>query len=547
MQDMCVHISSDDEHLYLLYHGGSMRSLFQPLERLRVKRCSIDDVSKGDVVVFRQENRDMYIVHRVKEHRSGDLVTQGDDRVHPDKEVVTREQFVGLVDAVWRNGSWKRVAGGHLGRGRAKLWQSIRTSHQRLLSYPATVGGKKVNNSTLAQLPIYFFRLLIACQQGRSREEILSIPLHVWPGITAMATRHELTSYLYFSFEHQEALDLLPNEVITTLRDHYQKAWARQQRFIQAHLSIQFELAQKGVDCISLKGLWYAQELYPGPSARAMTDLDYLVRPEDMDKALAVFIELGYNRIQAEDSAASEKEIWLQHPVGGVKVDLHRDLVPYYSDLSWDTNEIWSRSGEVTLMGAPARVLGIEDQILHIIVHGSLEHMLQPLRVLFDARLAMEKWGTQVDWKVLRPQAEQMGVGAALDLMLEALRKVFVEQELNLPPQRRYPPEKCVHWLLQTAPILKHEALLQLFAARDYVFYLRSRMYGKSDKVQASVAPSESKRRKRKKKTRINPFYLVSRAIKFLMLSVGLLASSIRHPERKYITYFQLLMWMLRR
>lgn len=63
-----------------------------------VKEKNFDNVQVGDVVVYKSEQYQIYIVHRVIEiNDDGQLITQGDNNSSPDTELVSAEKFHGVV------------------------------------------------------------------------------------------------------------------------------------------------------------------------------------------------------------------------------------------------------------------------------------------------------------------------------------------------------------------------------------------------------------------------------------------------------------------
>ena len=108
---------------------------------------------------------------------------------------------------------------------------------------------------------------------------------------------------------------------------------AQQARFAQAYFQsagrsvvyrtelekISSLFAQAGIDCLALKGAALAGTLYPDPATRPMSDLDLLLRPQHLRRALTLLRQAGYSL----ENFTYHALLW-----GPVFVELHWSL-PY--------------------------------------------------------------------------------------------------------------------------------------------------------------------------------------------------------------------------
>ncbi|MBN1955297.1 MAG: hypothetical protein JW900_09640 [Anaerolineae bacterium] len=120
------------------YHGSSMGRTFRPGDVLLASPVCWEAVRPGDVVAFRQPESGggvVTIVHRVCSRTAERLVTQGDQAPVPDRRHVSREDFVGRVDLVQRQGKVRRVCGGLAGRAWS-IYLRLRRFLFRLLRQP---------------------------------------------------------------------------------------------------------------------------------------------------------------------------------------------------------------------------------------------------------------------------------------------------------------------------------------------------------------------------------------------------------------------------
>ncbi|MEP5780984.1 MAG: nucleotidyltransferase family protein [Hyphomicrobiales bacterium] len=88
---------------------------------------------------------------------------------------------------------------------------------------------------------------------------------------------------------------------------------------------------EKGVSACIVKGPVFAQRLYTSTGDRLFTDIDLLIDPADMPKALLTMSELGYNRpTKTWDNSDRDMEYKFYHPDHPiVLIELHGNLVHY--------------------------------------------------------------------------------------------------------------------------------------------------------------------------------------------------------------------------
>lgn len=125
-----------------------------------------------------------------------------------------------------------------------------------------------------------------------------------------------------------------------------------------------------------------------GPERR--NDLDFVVKPEDSDKAIDALVAAGMEEVE-------NPEEWLRkvRDDTGVMVD----VITNPAGLEID-DEIMERGGDVEVAGMTFRVMALED-VLTTKLFAFKEHFLDYEAVLEMARTLRE----QIDWDTLRERA----------------------------------------------------------------------------------------------------------------------------------------------
>jgi len=176
--------------------------------------------------------------------------------------------------------------------------------------------------------------------------------------------------------------------------------------------------ADAGLEIIVLKGAALAETVYPRPSLRWFGDLDVLVRPEDAERARTLLMGLGYVCDDAawDDLAARHScqvNFFKHTDKGPVVVELHTDLLNnllFRDQVQVDHAGLWTRARPATLAGVATRVLGPEDQILHLCLHLASHYFAAPNSLRDIAQVCA---ASDVDWPLFTSLCRRSGLATA--------------------------------------------------------------------------------------------------------------------------------------
>ena len=175
--------------------------------------------------------------------------------------------------------------------------------------------------------------------------------------------------------------------------------------------------AAAGLELIVLKGAALAETVYPRPSLRPYGDIDILVRLEDAPRAGVLLSALGYVPEASAWATLSAGQTcqanFFRHAERGpVVVELHTDLLNnalLQSRVRLDHAGLWRRSRPALLAGAEARVLGPEDQILHLCLHLAGHYFDAPQSLQDIAQVCA---GQPVDWPLFESLCRDAGAAS---------------------------------------------------------------------------------------------------------------------------------------
>lgn len=276
-----------------------------------------------------------------------------------------------------------------------------------------------------------------------------------WEILVALAETEGLAPALGFALK-TVAWEAVPAAARERLTRHLTESTAR-------HLLMSHELGRalrrfeaEDVPVIPLKGPVLADTLYLHPALRPFSDLDLLIRPEDLFRADELLHALGYRRLADAHSWSFDityDRATLYEGPADLRVDLHWGLVndPRYS---WNHREglsVWDRAIRIPVAGETARGLCPEDLLLYLALHLAIHHSLAGLVWYWDLALILDRWAGALDWESVIGRASRWRVRRALFFALLGLDIFF---GVSAPPsvmarvQPGGPRAAVLSWLL---------------------------------------------------------------------------------------------------
>lgn len=95
--------------------GESMSPLFRPGDRILFDPCSIEELRRGDVIIFNAPGQEERVVHRVVSTGPTGIRTKGDANLSRDSWEIRQDDILGRAVSVERVGRTIPVAGGLAG------------------------------------------------------------------------------------------------------------------------------------------------------------------------------------------------------------------------------------------------------------------------------------------------------------------------------------------------------------------------------------------------------------------------------------------------
>ncbi len=264
--------------------------------------------------------------------------------------------------------------------------------------------------------------LLAAIPEDRPRLARLCEEVEDWEALFRLARLHGMAGVLYG--EILAAGYALPAEI--ERREARSRAYEAllHDTLVRALGDALRTLAAHGVQVAALKGPILGERLYATPEHRHSSDLDLLVRPEDVDRAAAALGQVGYvlqGGAAGRYKRAHHHHVDLTHPTLGV-VELHFEAYRGFG-VALLAAPLLDRAVPYRTARWSASILSSEDELVYLAVHGA-GHRFERLGWLYDLKLFVRAH-PDLDWALIRARADAQGVGSVVSLTCALLSSVL--------------------------------------------------------------------------------------------------------------------------
>jgi hypothetical protein len=234
-----------------------------------------------------------------------------------------------------------------------------------------------------------------------------------WQRVLSTATDLRVAPLVYSTLKTVASTTSVPPAVIEQLARLYYRHAALNGQFYAELRTILTACAQATIPVLVLKGAAIAERVYGNIALRPMSDLDLLVRREDLEAMNRLLHELNYVHDESEHPAA-----WYpghhhhlapyRRPDRHAAVEVHHHIVPSTAPVRIPVEHLWRRAQRASIASTPALVLAPTDVVLHFCLDIScVASFVKGLRTLCDIAATIECHGENFDWVVFLKQAAE--------------------------------------------------------------------------------------------------------------------------------------------
>ncbi len=254
-----------------------------------------------------------------------------------------------------------------------------------------------------------------------------------WDYLIALADRHGVIP-LFVHNLNSVSTELVPLQVLSKLRDYNQEN-TRQSLLLTAELLRLMELLKaNGIQAVPFKGPTLAMRAYGDVALREFSDLDLLVRTEDVSKVRKLLVGEGFKpnpELSGTQEAALIRFDCAYNFSNQKKVmfDVHWKFAAPHS-FALETNGLWDRLETLTIGGKQLPTLSVEDLLQVICLHG-LTHFWERLGWICDVAGLVELQ-KDIDWDSVIDSTARQGSRRVLSLGLVLAAELL---EASVPPE----------------------------------------------------------------------------------------------------------------
>ncbi len=245
-----------------------------------------------------------------------------------------------------------------------------------------------------------------------------------WPSLLEIADAHSVTPLLYWALQ-KECPARIPQELRTRFENHARSNLVRTAELLKV-LNL---LERDQIPTIALKGPVLAEWGYGYLALREFSDLDFLIRRDDVGGATDVLTRAGYRLRSGVHSTSKsgllrskDGELIFESANGGVNVDLHWKLFPNYFPESLDSEEVWENLTSLQLGGQIVPTLSAENTLLFLAAHGG-KHRWERLVWICDLAVVLNR--ATFDWSRMLRRARRAHIERMLLVGLQLASDIF--------------------------------------------------------------------------------------------------------------------------
>jgi len=262
--------------------------------------------------------------------------------------------------------------------------------------------------------------------------EMAGLSEEAWDRLLRLARNHRLLARLEPLARDQRIWHDLPERARDNIRGA--QAWVDhfQLRIRRELMEVRKVLRHLGVPLLLLKGAAYMAAGLPPARGRSLSDLDLLVRRQDLPRVERALLDAGWKSEIEDDYDQRYYREWmheippLKHRFRGVEVDIHHNLLALTGRYKVPAEKLWEQARPLAEEGV--WVLSPADMLLHSAAHLLVSDELRGgLRDLFDIhQLYGHFCQTDADFpRQLLDRSRVLGLSRPLFYALHTARELF--------------------------------------------------------------------------------------------------------------------------
>lgn len=264
--------------------------------------------------------------------------------------------------------------------------------------------------------------------------------------IIQLAQQHGILPLLYYTLKTHTS-DIISSEQLSTLKSSYTSIAQRNMLMSMELIHIMKLLESAGIEALALKGPTLAQLAYGDITLRQFSDLDILIKPNDLQEAISLLKAHNYTEAyplttsQLNSFIRSSHEFTLFNHTNRIAVELHWRLTSEGFLVQVDKLDFFEDTCFVTLNHKNIQTVDLEKLLIYLAVHGA-KHYWERLEWLVDIAYIVEK-NLNLDWEEIIKMSKKIGAEKILFSTLY-LCEALLSTPIPKPVHDHFAKEKTV-------------------------------------------------------------------------------------------------------
>jgi hypothetical protein len=186
----------------------------------------------------------------------------------------------------------------------------------------------------------------------------------VFQGIGSLISKH---------FFLQRQAEIIPKSIISKLNQIYYRSLSRNMILYEHFQKIAQTFSANNIAVIPLKGIFLAETYYHDIGLRQMSDIDLLVKYEDVQNCIQILSDLGYEAIgRVKTEFIKNKGVAKHLPtmsLNNVLVEIHFRILVDDSIHIIEVEEYWKNASPTILFNIPTLTLLPENLLQYLCIH----------------------------------------------------------------------------------------------------------------------------------------------------------------------------------
>jgi Uncharacterised nucleotidyltransferase len=247
-----------------------------------------------------------------------------------------------------------------------------------------------------------------------------------WNHLLSEARSLEISPILWWAFKDLD-VSPVPQDVVAQFKLEYKQNFARNIVLADRLAWLCRTFNENAIPFVPVKGLILADQTFPSEGLRSLCDLDVLIQPESLSKAVQILSQNGLS-LSGTDliyEVDLEKQRDLKF-VGTLKgfdyvLELHWKFKDTFLKLQQDV--VWNNLVDYEWSGLKLRVFSPELTLLHLIHH--LHYQGFTLKILMDVAATLKTYESSLDWDQVLRLADSFKMKWCVYLALECASRLI--------------------------------------------------------------------------------------------------------------------------